>query len=611
MSLPLDEHQAPEKDPATPVQEYQPDEQERKVAKYVDGLFAKAKKAREAYDNRWTDYYHFFRGKQWKTRRPSYRHSEVINLVFTAIQNQVPLMTDARPRIEFVATEPSDTELAMILNEVVESDWERFAWSEVLLESLYNSHIYGTGLAIVGFDPEADYGLGAIVWESMEPAYGYPEPGATGINTKRRARHFIHAEPHNLDTIRALYPDKGKFVTSDIRDLWQGEKNNITDIAYRFVSGNRVEQEGSPSIEAANKDQALVVTLYCRPRDTEEVEKKSLKEDGSEEVLYETRLKYPNGRKIVKAGSIILEDAPLDCDGLIPVQKLINYLDPGSFWGISDVEQLEGPQTTFNKLVSFALDVLTLMGNPIWVVSSDSGLDTNEIFNIPGAIIEKEPGTEVRREEGVQLQPFVLQLIDRMKVWFDDISGSQEVSRGVNPSGVTAASAIESLQESGRTRIRQKTRNMDAFLQEFGRQYVNLALKNYTVPRVRRIQNKDGAEKYFKFSTERVDVGRGPQTIVNYTEMVKQPDGRYVEGKTVDRVLMGEFDVKVNTVSSLPFAKAERDQRSFQLYDRQVIDAEELLKNIDYPNAKAVLDRMAQRQQAAAQAQQQQQGAPQ
>jgi hypothetical protein len=39
-----------------------------------------------------------------------------------------------------------------------------------------------------------------------------------------------------------------------------------------------------------------------------------------------------------------------------------------------------------------------------------------------------------------------------------------------------------------------------------------------------------------------------------------------------------------------------------QLFDRQIIDAEEVLKNIKYPNAEAVLKRMAEKQAQAAQA---------
>lgn len=584
--------------------DYTPSEEEEKLLKYVDSIFSKSKIYREPYIQKWKDYYHDFRGKQWRTKRPSYRHSEVVNLIFTAIQNQVPLMTDARPTVEFIPTEPSDTELAVIFNDLFLSDWERNDWNIPLLECLYDSHIYGTALAGIDFDPDDDFGFGSINWLSLEPIYGYPSPGASDINNQRKCRSFIYAEPVDLDEIRARYPEKGKYVKSDISDPWRSTKNDLRDVRV-YAPDTRPYVQGPTPDQSLNRNMALVQTLYCRPLDTEEEEVKKINEEGEEEAFYQLKLKYPKGRKIVKAGNVILEDEPLPTDDKsIPIQKMVNYIDPRSFFGISDIEQLEGPQQTFNKMVSFALDVMTLMGNPVWIVDMEAEIDTDRIFNRPGEIIEKMPGSEVRREAGVQLQPWVLQFIDRYKLWFDDISGNLEVSRGTNPTGVTAARAIEALQQTSRTRIRQKTRNMDTFLREFGRQYVQFALKNYTVPRIRRITGKDGSERYFKFSTERYHHEGEPKTVVTYEKLEKDENtGQFVSTQKIDRVLTGEFDVRVNTVSGLPFAKAEAEQKLFALYDRQVIDAEELLKGIDYPNIDTVLKRMAERQAMASQEQ--------
>jgi hypothetical protein len=76
----------------------------------------------------------------------------------------------------------------------------------------------------------------------------------------------------------------------------------------------------------------------------------------------------------------------------------------------------------------------------------------------------------------------------------------------------------------------------------------------------------------------------------------------------------GNFDVRVSTDSSLPFNKAEKEQRLLNFYDRQIVDAEEVLKGTDYPNWQSVLQRMEQKQaqqaEAAAQAKMQGNGAP-
>lgn len=579
---------------------YEPTDEEKKILKYVLDSFDKAKKFREPYVEKWKDYYQYFRGKQWKNKRPEYRHSDVINLIFPAIQNQVPLITDARPSIDFIAEKPEDLDFAKILNDLILSDWDRLNWSHVILESLYDSHIYGTGVGMLDFDDEADYNIGSARWMSLEPMYCYPNPGATDINQGRKCEIFQYAEPMSVEKVKQLYPKMAQYIKPDIRDLWQEEKTDINNNQYRSSLDNKTFLDGNATVNQVNTDSVLLITTYCRPLETEEYEVASEEEDG--DPTYEVKLKYPRGRKIVSTRSLVLETEELPYeDKSFPIQKFVNYVDPRSFWGISDIEQAEGPQMLFNKMVSFTMDVLTLTGNPIWIIDTSSGVDPDNLFNIPGGIVEKEPGSEVRRESGTQLQPYVIQMIDRMKNWFDEVVGTTEVSRGVAPGGVTAARAIESLQQLGQTRVRLKTRILDeSFLREMGRQYVQLVLKNYTVPRVRRVTDVNGVEKYFKFHVEHNQIGEETKFVVNY-QKYEEREGQLIPGPNLDRAIAGSFDVRVNTVSALPFARAEAEAKAFRLAEAGIIDAEELLKAIEWPNVEAVVQRLNERRREAEQ----------
>jgi hypothetical protein len=597
----LAEHQAPEVSSQTTG--YQPSDEEKQTIKMVNQLFEKAKKHRKKYDEPWPDYYKYFRGKQWKESRPSYRHSEVVNFIFQTIQSQAPILADARQRIEFVAQEPNDTEFAKILDDCAESDWQYGNWTYQLAEMLYDGHILGTGLGGIHFDAEARLGEGSIVFESEDPWWIYPDPNARNVNQK--CNYIIKAMPVDIAQLKREYPEKAKFIKSDITDLTKDFRDDLDPNLDRYKSpvDNRTVLEGTSPYDLGNTDQVL--KIECDIFDEEIIEEKQTEVDemGKSTDTFIQKLKFPQGRKICMAGGVLLSDGPMPLEEKkFSFFRFVNYIDARCFWGISEVEQLKGPQNIFNKIYSFTLDVLTLMGNPIWIVDNDSGVDTDNLYNRPGLVVEKSKGTEVRREEGTQLQPYVLQILDRVREYIDGVSGSSDVTRGVRPEGITAASAISQLQEAAQTRIRQKARNLDATLQDFGQLYKSYAMQFYSAPRVFRVTNAEGSNKYFKLHIEPEKDQDGNETgkkIAKVRNYVQDPEtGNYAEElKEKEYLIRGDFDIKVTTGSSLPFAKDQKFSKARQMFLDGVIDDEEYLKQSDYPNWQTVLQRVNQKKQ--------------
>lgn len=586
----LQEHQSVEANTTSPTG-YTPSADEKKAIALVERLFQKAKAHRKRYDESWPDYYKMFRGKQWKEQRPSYRHSEVINMIFQSIQSTVPIQTDARPKIEFLPQDPADREFADIMNEVCQADWESKNWLMTLTEVIYDSNFYGAGLSGCDFDHEANLGVGDISYESEDPLHCYPDPNAQDVNKK--SRFFILAKPVDLAEMKRQYPEKGKFVKSDVMDLVRDNKHDLDETHYKSPIDNKTVIEGSSPYDLGQKDQALKITCYLLSDDYDEEKKEEIDPVTGQVVKTEfiQKLKYPRGRKICVAGGVVLEDDhnPFE-DGKFPYSRLLNYVLPREFWGISEVEQLQSPQKIFNKLISFALDVLTLMGNPIWVVDNDSGIDTDNLVNRPGLVVEKNKGSEARREEGVQLQPYVLQMADMVRGWFDGVSGANDVTRGVRPEGVTAASAISSLQEAAQTRLRLKSRNLDAYLQDFGQQYLSRVLQYRTAPQIYRLTNNENAQKYFRFYVKNDEAGNKYAVVQPFNQ--DPATGKLLEGTPNEYQLRGQLDVRVGTGSSLPFAKDDKFNQAERMFNMGVIDDEELLKTSDWPNWQAVLERV-------------------
>lgn len=573
------------------------DEAEIKLARKIELLFDKYKRARADYDYDWMENYKFFRGRQWLEPRPAYRNAEVINIVWQAIQSQVPILTDSRPKFEFIPEEPSDVKFAEIMNELAEADWQGKNWLMVLTELLYDAKIYGTAISQLEWDQNENLGRGDLCYESTELFYCYPDPQARQIND-RRSRGFIYAEPMTLEEIRRKWK-KGRYVTADTLDLLKETKVDLNPLRFRSPRGDRQIYESARlgGSQDTPESKALVITAYYHCDEMDEIERMVEGSDGAEKRIYELKLRYPKGRKVVVANGIVLEDGPNPYeDGKFPFCKLVNYPLPREFWGENEINQLKGPQRMFNKIISYALDILVLTGNPIWIVDTTSKVDTDKLNNAPGLVVEKTPGSEVRREAGVQLQPYVLQLMDRVKEYVETISGSQDITRGIPTGGVTAASAIADLQNAAQTRMRQQSRNIDAYLQDFGQQYLARVMQYYTVDKVFSYVGTDEVRQFFRAVIKKSENNERILEVQRYDEN-KQPL------PVVDEyVLKGKLDVRVTTGTALPFSKAQLKQEMLQLFDRGLIDRQEYFKQTDFPNWTAVDQRLAEKEQAQAEA---------
>jgi len=466
------------------------------IVKSIMKKFQKYKSYRSRYDMNWLHYYKMWRGDQWDgIRMPKYRRTEVVNMIWTAVQSSLPLQTDVRPKMEFLPEDPTDSAFADVLGKLSDADWQRYNWLVDLTEVVLDGYIYGTGWGNLDYDPDVDYGLGSAMFQSEDPFYMYPDPDARNVNCKDSLGLF-KVEPVCTEKLKRQFPEHAVLIKPDVEDVIQSSKTELSNFKIRTNNTDRdmpdVSMFGGGS---AKQEKTLLFKVYLKPEETEENEEES--EDG--ETVTVTRKVYPFGRTLWIANGLLLKEEELPfAHGKFPYMRYQNYILPREFYGVSEVEQLASPQKVFNRLVNSALEILSLMGNPVWVTSTDSGVNPNHIVNRTGLVIEKTPGSEVTRMAGSDINPTALQMIDRMEQWFNNVAGTQDVTRGQTPGSVTAASAIEQLQEAARTRIRQKQRNLDAFVREMGQQYSAVVLEKYSKPRVFRVTDDEGSTKYFR-----------------------------------------------------------------------------------------------------------------
>jgi len=593
--------------------------EDRKTVKMVERLFRNAKRHRQSYDKNWVENYKFFRGKQWTEKRPSYRHSEVLNLIHSAIQTMVPILTDSRPNIEALPENPSDFDFAKIMTQLLVANWDRNTSGQVVVEAIYDFSVYGTAISEQPWNPDLHNGLGDFEFKTIDPMYVYPNPGATDINTEDN-KFLIIAKPTDVDEVKRKYKKKAHLIKSDLSDIDMAKtaKLDMDDYRIRSATDNLSLVQGERAQDAETPNQVLLLTCWLRDETLIEEEIKEKSADGTLKKGFRTKKKYPNGRKIIIASGQLLEDVENPyLDGKFPYAKAVDHVMPREFWGQGEVDQLKGPQQVINKLISYAMDTLSLMGNPIWKNPISSDVDSSSIINQPGLVIDYNLGNEPTREMGVDVQSSVFATLDRMRDLFDQISGINEVTQGAQPRNASGV-AIDSLQEAAQTKLRLKGRNIEAWLTKAGQQLASRILQFYSIPRIVRITEDENAATYFRFAVDEVADKSGEVqrvvTVQPFQEVGDAAASTLEPGQVQQFAIKGNIDIKITTGSSLPFAKAKREARAKELYQLGIYDEEDLLTDLEHNRKEQILEKFARRKEAEAEAialQQQQAAAPQ
>ena len=208
--------------------------------------------------------------------------------------------------------------------------------------------------------------------------------------------------------------------------------------------------------------------------------------------------KFPTGRRVVWAQGKILDedDAPFDpC----PYVMFSSIPIPGRLWPTSIVEQLRGPQTELNKVKSQMAENRNRLGNPTLLASKQAVQDPEKFADstsTPGGIYYYDdvgsPNAVPKYLEAPPLPEYVVDEIQRIEESIQEISGQHEVTSAQVPPGVTAASAINLLQEADDTRLGPGVFDYELQLSKLGEKALALVGNFYTDQRTIRISGDNG-----------------------------------------------------------------------------------------------------------------------
>lgn len=502
-----------EKKPRKP----QSEEYSQIIAEYRQGQSAMA-----PFHADWREYDDYYLAEQWASQRASWRPDPVVNYVSYVVDQKKPQLTNNRPTGIILPVAEGDEEAAKLFTQVTDVIADRVDLDSVVDEVVHTGLLLDVAWFYTYWDESLSGGSverkniwkGDVVVESIDPSNLFWDPQATEIDD---ARWVIYAVPKTTQWIKETF-------------------------------GIDVEPDAVQSFETE---------IYDRPGT----------EQGKGRVMFYARWSRKDGQLDVKyaaGGEILKKIERVYKHGEYPFVPFVAKKRRKSIVGISEVRNIMNNQKLLNKLIEMPTTSALLTANPIAILNRKAGVSKDHWVSKPGMVWETSLDNPSQAVHWLQPPTFsgdVYKLTDMLTTYIEKIGGVYDAMTGETPSGVTAASAIQLLQEQGSIPIKGIARNLYSSLKRVYKQMIMLVQENYTETRYIRITGDEGG-----------------------TEFVAFEGAKYAD---VD------FDVKVSAGPSTPMSRAYITQLADDLFNKQLLLGSEYVDMQDgLPNKERVVARL-------------------
>lgn len=167
------------------------------------------------------------------------------------------------------------------------------------------------------------------------------------------------------------------------------------------------------------------------------------------------------------------------------------HLPTARFYCDSGINDLIPIQREYNRTRGQIIEAKNRMAHP-QIMAAQGSVDAAKITTEPGQVIMYKLGYPAPTPFPLQNLPaYVLQEIDRLLLDFEDISGQHQVSKGQVPSGVTAATAINFLQEQDESMMSATFQNIEEGFEKIGFQTLCYVKQYWQTPRIIKVAGRD------------------------------------------------------------------------------------------------------------------------
>ena len=504
--------------------------------------------------------------------------------------------------------------VADVLNDVWESVKTQNNLKTIEQQIVRDGLVYGVGIAQTAWDSEMEQGLGNVSIKRISPLDFFPEPEATSVKNanyifvKRRLSKFDLINKYKNDPRVMEILDKisksndAEFKDEEETNILQGYENT-KDAGQAYLR----KGDGLPHSTTSN------YTIYeCYLKD--DTIFYPAKDDSSdvEDIKAEELFKYPYGRLIVFCGDYILEDRNID----YPFGMPFSTFTPNStntLVGRSDVYDLRATQQKITDAY-YKLNELIMKYRSMLIVSPDSinPQDISKNFDVitakRGAL---QPPILVNNKLMQDIQ-IIRQHIDDLKKDAMALARINEMMMsGTREVGVNSGQMVKDLLESPMSSIREIQRNFKNFLVDVSNKGITIIQLYYQQPRIMRLSGERFARinqesQFIDILDPNNNVKVDEETALNSEAIFERNVVMRIPQNLLNDLSLTRYEVTVQTGAALPQSASAIAATTIQLAQQGIlgdinsIDTKEIiLQALDYPNYRAIIQKMKEEQEAA------------
>jgi hypothetical protein len=534
------------------------------LGKWVWSLFeaAYSEKERLGLMDRWVSNYKLFRGNHWGDQKRSGKDLVSVNLYFANVQRTVANITAKNPVVEVVDLDGREDEADQVLSTKMRKYWHESEQQATLSKTCMVNEIYGITIEKHGWTRSKKEPYSVVV----DPYSFFPAPNS----------------PHDLQDTPYLIHAYSMSVPK-IQSIFGAEEVQADDV--RTILGRSDREDVRPNAVMTDRNTGIVHNNYKNANALGPTDESRAGGGDGDGLVVECWIRddtrpdiYPDGIRVISItnrGDVVLDDMPnpnlnfeLEPEeyqetyafGRFPFSYTNSYEDSTSIWGFSAAEQVGDLNRKIDEIVSRMAAYVNRALFPPLVVEKGCGITTSMINNKPGLVLmPTKPNARIEYLQVPNLPSNLFDILDVFTSMHDRIYQIEDADRGVQPTGVTAASAIVALQDRNAVLIQHKIRAMEYIARERGRWAIS-ALQN--------------------FSTE-----------------IEQVEVRGTPLKFQGVALAGRrFNYMVESGSTVARTSIQREEQAMAFYDRGIVDRQAVLENAKFPGWKEIIERVGEGQ---------------